>query len=326
MGLPADHDPAVLASQTTNRQRIPDFFIVGHPKCGTTALYEMLRAHPQIFMPSLKETRFFAPELHPGTRSDGVHPATLEQYLSLFAGAPAGQRAGEASPSYLRSESAAERISEIAPQARIVAILREPASFVSSLHLELLRDHVETEKDLARALAQEQDRMADLERRPGLVYAQYVNYVEQLRRYHDRFGRDRVLILIYDDFLADNAATVRRVLRFLEVDETQAIQRSEANRTVRVRSPGLYALVRSLYLGRGRASGTLKSAIKAVTPRRVRRAALDRFRRRVLYGQPQAPDEQLTAMLKKRFKGEVVAVSAYLERDLVREWGYDSVA
>ena len=75
--------------------RVPDFFIVGHPKCGTTALYEMLRRHPQIYMPDLKEPRFFAPDLRArflagARRGTGVErghsiPDTFEQYLALFA-------------------------------------------------------------------------------------------------------------------------------------------------------------------------------------------------------------------------------------------------
>ena len=234
-------------------QRTPDFFIVGHPKCGTTALYRMLRSHPEIFMPELKETRFFAPELHPNAQAHATHPRTLEQYLALFAPATASQRAGEASPSYLRSHTAAARIAEVQPDARIVAILREPAGFLHSLHMELVRDHVESESDLRRALALEHVRARERDTRPGLVYADYVCYAEQLRRYHDVFGRERVLVLIYDDFRADNAATVRRVLRFLGVDESLPVSVQDANPTVRVRSVGAYERVRSLYLGEGRA-------------------------------------------------------------------------
>ena len=147
-----------VGPRESSRKPVPDFFIVGHPKCGTTALYQTLRSHPQIFMPELKETRFFAPELHPHADAHAAHPHTLEQYLALFAPAADGQRAGEASPSYLRSRTAAARIAELSPDARIIAILREPASFLRSLHMELIRDHVETESDLRIALALEHDR------------------------------------------------------------------------------------------------------------------------------------------------------------------------
>src|ERR1700733_5877159 len=85
--------------------RVPDFFIVGHPKCGTTALYEMLRAHPQIYMPDFKEPWFFAHDMRPRFQPvrSGTVPDTLERYMSLFAAAAPGQRVGEASSSYLRS-------------------------------------------------------------------------------------------------------------------------------------------------------------------------------------------------------------------------------
>jgi hypothetical protein len=304
--------------------RIPDFFIVGHPKCGTTALYEMLRRHPQVFMPELKETRFFARELHPRT-PERTHPVTLAQYMELFAPARPDQRAGEASPSYLRSREAAARIAAVQPQARIVAIFREPASFLRSLHLELMRDHVETEKDLGRALALEESRRRDIERFPGLVYSDYVHYTEQLRRYHAVFDPEQVLVLIYDDFRDDNEATLRRVLAHLDVAEDVPIELREANPTVRVRSPRLNELVRSVYLGRGPLARMVKAPIKALTPQRLRRGGLEAFQRHAVYGQPREPDERETLELRRRFKGEVAELSDYLGRDLVRLWGYDGI-
>jgi Sulfotransferase domain len=313
---------AARARQT----QIPDFFIVGHPKSGTTALYEMLRRHPQIYMPDLKEPRFFARELCP-PRSE-AHPQTLEEYLSLFDAARSEQRTGEATPLYLRSRTAAGLIAQLRPDARIIAILREPASFLRSLHLELLQDHVETEKDLGKAIALEAARRREEEARrilPGLVYSDYVQYVEQLRRYHAAFPPEQVLVLIYDDFRADNEGTVRRVLRFLDVDEMSPIEVTDANPTVRVRSLRMYELVRSLYLGRGPAAGAVKAGIKVLTSRQLRLKALRATRLRVLYANPREPDAELMLELRRRFKGEVVALSEYLGRDLVSLWGYDSV-
>ncbi len=92
--------------------RVPDFFIVGHHKSGTTALYEMLRRHPEIYMPALKEPRFLASDMRarfPAARGRAL-PQTLDEYRSLFAGASPQQRAGEATPSYLFSHTAAARI------------------------------------------------------------------------------------------------------------------------------------------------------------------------------------------------------------------------
>ena len=116
--------------------RVPDFFIVGQPKSGTTALFEMLSSHPQIYLPDCKEGWFLASELlfRPPPRPEGV-PATLEEYLSLFDAAGVEQRAGEATALYLWSRTAANRIAQLQPAARIIAVLREPASLLRSLHL-----------------------------------------------------------------------------------------------------------------------------------------------------------------------------------------------
>jgi Sulfotransferase family len=313
----------LTAAARVPRRRLPDFFIVGHHKSGTTALYEMLRRHPQIYMPDIKEPRFFASDLRALLQpAPGLLPETLEEYLSLFDAAKPGQRVGEASPSYLRSRAAASAIADVQPAARIIAILREPASFVRSLHLQMIQEHVETEKDLRRAVARE-----DIVRHGQRVrrYSDHVRYVEQLRRYHGAFPAEQVLVLIYDDFRSDNEATVRRVLGFLGVDDMRPMEVLEANPTVALRSVRLDAMVRSLYAGRGPVARAMRASAKAITPEELRSSLLRTLRRRVVYGAPPPPDEEFMDELRQRFKPEVVAVSEYLERDLVRLWGYDDL-
>jgi hypothetical protein len=139
------------------------------------------------------------------------------------------------------------------------------------------------------------------------------------------FPPEQVLVLIYDDFRADNEGTVRRVLQFLQVDPEGPIELLDAYPSVRVRSPRTEALLRSLSMGSGRASRVAKAAIKSLTPRRLRRDGLNVLRRRLLYGKPYPPDEELMRQLRARFKGEVVALGEYLDRDLVSLWGYESV-
>jgi hypothetical protein len=318
----ADADAHAHAHAAVAGRRVPDFFIVGHHKSGTTALYEMLRRHPQIYMPALKEPRYLAADLRALVPSPPTYPQTLDQYLALFEAAAPQQRAGEASPSYLRSQTAARAIAELQPRARIVAIFREPASFVGSMHLQMLQEHVETEPDLAKAVANEAlVRQGQQVRR----YADHVRYAEQLRRYHAVFPPDQVLALIYDDFRADNEATVRRVLRFLEVDDKAPIAVLDANPTVRVRSLRMDKAVRRLYVGRGPLSGAAKRTAKALLPESVRHGALRTMRRGLVYGKPRPVDERLVDELKRRYKPEVVALSEYLGRDLVSFWGYDAI-
>jgi hypothetical protein len=322
------------AAARSSRRRVPDFFIVGHPKCGTTALYEMLRVHPQIFMPELKEPWFLASDMRPRFQPprSASPPKTLEDYLVLFEDAGADQRVGEASSSYLLSYTAAARIAELRPDARIIAILREPASFLRSLHLQLLRTHVEGSKSFRQAIELEGERregrrVPRRSHRPQLLlYSDHVRYVEQLRRYHEVFAREQVLVLVYEDFRADNEATVREVLRFLGVDEHAPVVPTEANPTVtQMRSQQLDELLNIVSVGRGPVSRATKSAVKLVTSPRLRHAAIEKTQRHLVNGKPQPPDEALMLELRRRFKGEVLALSEYLGRDLVALWGYDRI-
>jgi hypothetical protein len=306
--------------------RVPDFFIVGHAKSGTSALHAMLSAHQQIHMPR-KEPSFFVPELlaHAAER----YPNGISDYMALFADAAPGQLVGESTTWYLWSKTAAERIAAARPDARIVAILREPASYLRSLHLQFLRSDIENEADFRSALELEAER-ADGRRIPRrstrpqlLLYSEHVRYVEQLRRYHDAFGPEQVLILIYEDFLADNEGTVHRIERFLGVDDTAAVEPVTANPAVGVRSARLNWLLRSVYLGDGPAGGAVKSAVKAVTSRRVRHGALATLRRAQVSGAP-PPDARFMEELRSRFHGEVESLSDYLDRDLVALWKYSS--
>jgi hypothetical protein len=335
--------PVARVASPRQGARVPDFFIIGHAKCGTTAMYEMLRSHPQIYMPEYKEGSgkepwFFSrdnphPQEH-GERSvqfTGRHAMTFEQYLSLFAAARPDQRVGEASTSYIWSSSAAARIAEVRPDARIIAILREPASFLRSLHMQLLVNYHESERDFAKALA------LDDARREGkhipshsywpqaLIYSDRVRYVEQLRRYHEVFGREQVLVLIYEDFRADNEATVRGVLRFLEVDDSHPIQLVDANPSVSVRSRRVDDALRRLSAGRGPLPRLARSALRTVLPRGIAGAAARALRRGVVYGSPAPVEEAFQLELRRRFKPEVVALSEYLGRDLVSQWGYGAV-
>jgi hypothetical protein len=309
--------------------RVPDFFIVGHQKCGTTALYEMLKRHPQIFMPEVKEPRFFVAEL---LRPDRPL-STLEGYLSLFADAAPDQLAGEASPQYIRSQTAPGAIAELQPDARIVAILREPASFLRSFHLQMVQSNIEPQRDFRKALSLVEPRRAGkriprgCRNREPLLYLDHVRYVEQLRRFHAVFPRERVQVLIYDDFRRDNAATVREVLRFLQVDEHAPIESIETKPLRAVRSQALRRLADSARTARTypRGSTTVGRALNALTPAALRS---ERFRARwrdVVYKAPAAPDRELMRELRRRLRPEVVALSDYLGRDLVAEWHYDEL-
>jgi hypothetical protein len=306
--------------------RVPDFFIVGHQKCGTSALYEMLGQHPRIFMSDVKEPRYFVPELFP----PGRELCTLPGYLSLFEQAAPDQLVGDGSPQYIRSHTAAAAIAEMQPDARIVVILREPASFLRSFHLQMVHREIEPVRDLRKALALEPERRAG-RRIPSnnvslepLMYSEHVRYAEQLERFGAAFGEDRMLVLIYDDYRADNLGTVRRVLRFLGADDTVELRTIGTRPLKEVRVPQLMRLGNRSRRARfdPSSAGAVGRTVNALTPQLLRSAAFRARWRDVVYKRPAPVDEALAAELRARYAPEVRAAGDHLGRDLLAEWGY----
>jgi hypothetical protein len=194
------------------------------------------------------------------------------------------------------------------------------------LHLQFVQSDFEPERSLRRALALEPQRRegrglpaAAGGWRRRLLYTEHVRYVEHLRRYDALFPPEQMMVLVYDDFRRDNSGTLRRILRFLEVDDDAPPAVVDANPTVRVRSRHLNRLVfrEEALLWR-----VFTRVGKIVMPARAREG-LRRFHRRFAYGAPPPPDERLMADLRRRFKPEVVALGEYLGRDLVTLWGYE---
>jgi hypothetical protein len=213
-------NPAVASSgRKTYPKKKPDFFIVGAPKCGTTALDQYLAIHPDIFM-AKKEIHFFGSDLKFGRQ---IYRRDHAGYLSEFDGWAGQNRAGESSVWYLFSKQAAAEIKAFNPQAQIIIMLREPVAMMYSLFNQFRFDGNEQLPSFEKALAAEVDRSRGhlITRRAyfvqGLAYRATAHYTEQVRRYFKVFGRERVHVIIYDDFVADTARIYRETLNFLGV-------------------------------------------------------------------------------------------------------------
>src|SRR5205814_1654929 len=134
---------------------------------------------------------------------------TSDEYLALFKDARDDQHAGEASPWYLYSKSAAQEIREFEPTARAIIMLRNPVDVMYGQHSQLVFNQREDVTDFAQALAAEDDRRAghrlpaDAIRPEALYYRQSVQFPEQIERYRDVFGADRVHYIVFDDLVAD---------------------------------------------------------------------------------------------------------------------------
>jgi len=204
--------------------RIPDLFIIGAPKCGTTSLFEYLKGHPQVFMSAVKEPNYFARDLALDPSEQSLRFGRDEaRYLALFDGAGDARRAGEGSTRYLYSHDAPELIKAASPDARIVAMVRNPVDMAHSLFDHKVAAGTEDITDFAQALAAEDDRHAGRRIPPHsnpklATYRDRARFGEQLARWFDVFGKDRVHVIVLDDMIADPAAQFRRLLEFLDVD------------------------------------------------------------------------------------------------------------
>lgn len=197
----------------------PNFFIVGAPKSGTTSLHYYLSQHPDVHMSKNKEPCFLAPDFN-----SPFYPQTEEEYLLCFKGYSGQSRIGESTTSYLYSKKAAHAIHNYAPNAKIIAMLRNPVDLVISLHAQRLKEGSETLKRLENALEAEADRRQGRRIPIGfkypneyLLYREYGKYPEQLDRYFSVFGRENVLVIIFDDFKKDVEGEFVKICKFLDI-------------------------------------------------------------------------------------------------------------
>ena len=228
--------------------KAPNFFIVGAPKCGTSAMFHYLEEHPEVFMYPRKEPDFFAEDLKAPENRHGYSLSAWDTYLRLFKRAEDEAIIGEGTTWYLYSHDAASRIHAFNPDAKILIMLRNPADQMYSLHSQLVYMGVEKISSFDDAVTGEAvaDRAKhELAYFPGympptmsnkkLLYKEIARFADQIQRYLDVFGRDQVHIVLHDDLKQDQAAVYHRVLEFLGVDtcfepEFRIVNRNKSRR------------------------------------------------------------------------------------------------
>jgi hypothetical protein len=206
----------------TETPRFPDFFVVGAPRCGTTAFCRYLARNPQICFSRPKEPHYFT-RLNQDPSADELRRDYLDR---CFGHCTAEHRAlGEGSVSYLYLPDTLERIRRFNPDARFIALVRNPLGMLPSYHLRMRFLLQEDEPDFGRAWALEPAR-ARGERVPRhcldprlLMYSQVAQLGAQIERLFAVAGRDRSHVIVFDDLTADTLGVYRRALEFLHVDD-----------------------------------------------------------------------------------------------------------
>jgi hypothetical protein len=293
----------------------PNFFIVGAPKCGTTALYEYLRYHPNIFMSEVKEPHFFAKDL-------GSYPRikTLEDYKELFTrSTDQHSRVGEASVYYLRSAVALANIHAFNPEAKVIAMFRNPVDMVHSLHSQLLYWSEEVEPDFEVAWRLQERRSRGLDLPPGSRGAFLVQYYEvgrfgtQTERMLSAFPDKQVKLILYDDFTASPASIYADVVQFLEIPHDGRTEFPRINENKRARMSWLRRLYRKPPV-------VLKSAVRSLKQAVGEEDIADLHRKIVELNTVKERRPPLSAEFRAElvdtFRDEVSLLSRLLNRDL----------
>jgi hypothetical protein len=197
----------------------PNFFLVGAQKSGTTSLHEYLSQIPNIFMSKLKEPYYFMTRWDDSSIYKGMRVRSKEEYLRLFRKAKGYSAIGESSPLYLWDPGTPTKISEIVPEAKIIMILRNPIDRAFSHYLYMIRFGLEQSSDFYEALITDYNNPQKV---VGLshLYIDFGLYAEQVKRYLDVFGKQNVLVLIFEEFINEPRTSLENVLRFLETDST----------------------------------------------------------------------------------------------------------
>jgi hypothetical protein len=293
---------------------LPNVFVVGDAKCGTTSIHRIFELTPGIGTPrTRKELHYFSgPELLAATGGPGdaglpgAVVRTEAEYRAEFAHlAPGLPAIADVSPSYLRNPAAARRLHAFAPEGRILVLLREPAAKVFSQYVHLWSEGRETlpfEEAFALSAERRAAGFSDMFDYEGGGY-----YAAPVARYLDLFGPDRVLVLIFEELVRDmgpaRGPVRERLEDFLGVP-LPATDLPRTNAGGRARSP----LVARL-LGNER----LKGALRRSLPLGLRTRLAMRVRGAVRFEKPELRPET-RASLRRRYAGDVAALEALLGR------------
>ena len=202
---------------------LPDFFISGAPKAGTTALHVALARHPSLYMSAVKEPKFFLTDGPPPTKGGPgdvqtyrEHVWRRDDYEALFDPAPAGTLRGESTPFYLYDRDAQRRIRALIPDAKLIAILRDPVERAHSNWTHLWSAGLDPISDFVLACAEEERRIAagwaDFWR-----YTALGRYGEQLEHLYTMFPPEHVLVFRYRALIENPAQVLDRICGFLGV-------------------------------------------------------------------------------------------------------------
>ena len=317
---------------------LPNFFVIGAPRSGTTSVYEYLNAHPDVFMSTTKEPDFFArpalDEVHPlggepeerSLRDDAATNdelvVELPRYEGLWGGASGQSRLGEASALYLGHPTAAWHLRSYVPDAPFVVILRDPAERAFSHVVHATRIYAEQgvaspEGAEGRTIDEEFRRAVDVATTEGMpestvsepeIWVRAGFYHAHLTRWFELFPREQFAIFLFEDLAADPAGVMKTVYGHLGIDASFTVPTTEAfNASVVPKNQKLFRAFTT-------ANPVMKRA-RALAPTRVRAFAVRTRNKYLGSGKPEAEDD-LSATLRSIYRDDTERLQDLIGRDL----------
>ncbi len=289
---------------------MPNFIIIGAAKAGTSSLHYYLRQHPQIFMPFLKETNFFALEgeelnfKNPDQAINQNSITTIEDYQKLFESAAHETAIGEASPLYFYSKKAAKAIKHYIPDAKLILILRNPIDRAFSCYTHLLREGYETLSFEDSLLIEDQrinENWAHL-----WHYTKGGFYYDQLKAYYDLFEEDKIGIFLFEDFCKSSITVLSDIFDFLGVDDTHKLDLTKQNVSGMPKS----MILQKFFTRKNFA----RSALQTIIPNKIRSNAAQNIKKWNLGKKPTLASETRDS-LKEVYKEDILKLQGLANRD-----------
>jgi len=274
-------------------------------------MYKFLAQHPEIFVPETKEIHFFGTDIYsPNYLRDE------QRYLSFFAAVANEKKIGEASVWYLFSKRAAQEIKEFCPSAGIIIMLRDPVDVIHSLYSHRFYLGTEDIEDFEEALNAEEARKQGLRlpKNPypieGLLYREVGQFTDQVKRYFDVFGREKVKVIIYDDFKFDAARICKETFEFLDVDASFVPEIRIINQNKKIRSKAVRSLIET-------PPWPVRSLVRPLTTPELRHRLYLTLRNLNTNNVVRPPlPENLRRAFQRYFALDVERLSKLLDRDL----------
>ena len=288
---------------------IPNFLIVGAPKCGTTAMWRYLHQHPKIYLSQRKDLHYFGSDLTFLKRER----FSKDEYLSHFDNTNE-IAIGEASVWYLYSQNAAKEIFEFNPNMKIVIMLRDPVQMVYA-HYTQMKFNGLGDEDLSTF---EEALEAEPARKEGtripkhcpltctLFYREIAKLATQIERYLEIFPKEQILFLFQEDMKTNINELYKKTLQFLEVSDDYTPDFTRVNTHKEVR----FEILRKVI---GKTPQSLKDRI----PKRPRKLLSKTIRK---YNSKHAERKKLSPktdrMLRNELVGEIGRLEEICGRDL----------